>query len=146
MQGILKNKNIKSVETDVNSNGIKIEMKLKKSIVEMSKFGLFSAIFDFDDFIKSILINDDEEDYLYKSSYEYQLLIKDDKNDEELLFTLLYNFILDYKNSMVSYDYYGYYNKKITNNIQITYKSDKNKIGIKINKNIFNKDVFDDWE
>lgn len=146
MQGILKNKNIKSIETDVNDNGITIEMKLKKSIVEMSKFGVFSAIFDFDDFIKSILINDDEEDYLYKSSYEYRLLIKDDKNDEELLFTLLYNFILDYKNSMVRYDYYGYYNKKITNNIQITYKADKNKIGIKINKSIFNKNVFENWE
>jgi len=146
MQGIIKNKNVKSIETDVNDNGIKIEIKLKKSIVEMSKFGVFSAIYDFDDFIKSILTNNNEEDYLDESSYEYQFLIKDDKFDEELLFTILYNFILGYKNSTVSYDYYGYYNKKITNNILITYKADKNKIGIKINKNIFNKDVFENWE
>jgi len=146
MLGILKNKNIKSIETGVSDNSIKIEMKLKKSIVEISKFGVFSAIYDFDDFIKSILTNNNEEDYLDESSYEYQFLIKDDKFDEELLFTILYNFILGYKNSTVSYDYYGYYNKKITNNILITYKADKNKIGIKINKNIFNKDVFENWE
>jgi hypothetical protein len=67
-------------------------------------------------------------------------LTKDDKNDEELLFTILYNFILNYNNSTVNYNYYGYYNKKITNNILITYMADKNKIGIEINKNIFNKD------
>jgi len=146
MLEILKNKNIKSIETGVSDNSIKIEMKLKKSIVEISKFGVFSAIYDFDDFIKSILTNNNEEDYLDESSYEYQFLIKDDKFDEELLFTILYNFILGYKNSTVSYDYYGYYNKKITNNILITYKADKNKIGIKINKNIFNKDVFENWE
>ena len=145
MQGIIKNKNVKSIETDVNDNGIKIEMKLKKSIVEMSKFGVFSAIFDFDDFIKSILTNNDEENYLNQSSHEYQLLIKDDKFDEELLFTILYHYILSFKNETVNYNYYGYYNKKITNNILITYKADKNKIGIKINKNIFNKDVFENW-
>jgi len=145
MLGILKNKNIKSIETDVNDNGIKIEMKLKKSIVEMSKFGVFSTIFDFDDFIKSILTNNDEENYLNKSSHEYQLLIKYDKHDEELLFSILYDYILSFKNSAVDYSYYGYYNKKITNNIFITYKADENKIGIKINKNIFNKDVFDNW-
>ena len=146
MLGILKNKNIKSIETGVSDNSIKIEMKLKKSIVEISKFGVFSTIYYFDNFIKSILTNNNEEDYLDESSYEYQFLIKDDKFDEELLFTILYNFILGYKNSTVSYDYYGYYNKKITNNILITYKADKNKIGIKINKNIFNKDVFENWE
>lgn len=146
MLEILKNKNVKSIETGVSDNNIKIEMKLKKSIVEISKFGVFSAIYDFDDFIKSILTNNNKEDYLDESSYEYQFLIKDDKFDEELLFTILYNFILGYKNSTVSYDYYGYYNKKITNNILITYKADKNKIGIKINKNIFNKDVFENWE
>lgn len=145
MQGIIKNKNIKSIETDVNDNGIKIEMKLKKSIVEMSKFGVFSTIFDFDDFIKSILTNNDKENYLNQSSHEYQLLIKDDKDDEELLFSILYDYILSFKNSTVNYSYYGYYNKKITNNILITYKADKNKIGIEINKNIFDKDIFEDW-
>lgn len=146
MQGILKNKNIKSIEIDVNNNGIKIEMKLKKSIVEMSKFGLFGAIFDFDDFIKSILTKSDEEHYLDINSYEYEFLTKDDKYDENLLFTVLYEFIFRYKNNKVKYDYYGYYNKKITNNIQITYKADGNKIGIKINKNIFDKNVFENWE
>jgi len=145
MLGILKNKNIKSIETDVNDNGIKIEMKLKKSILEMSKFELYSAIYDFDDFIKGVLANDDKRDYLNSDYYEYELLTKDDKNDEELLFTILYNFILNYNNSTVNYNYYGYYNKKITNNILITYMADKNKIGIEINKNIFNKDVFENW-
>jgi len=145
MLGILKNKNIKSIETDVNDNGIKIEMKLKKSILEMSKFELYSAIYDFDDFIKGVLANDDKRDYLNSDYYEYELLTKDDKNDEELLFTILYNFILNYNNSTVNYNYYGYYNKKITNNILITYIADKNKIGIEINKNIFNKDVFENW-
>ena len=145
MLGILKNKNIKSIETDVNDNGIKIEMKLKKSIIEMSKFELYSAIYDFDDFIKGVLANDDKRDYLNQSSHEYQLLIKHDKHDEELLFSVLYNYILSFKNSTVDYSYYGYYNKKITNNIFITYKADKNKIGIKINRNIFNKDVFGNW-
>lgn len=107
---ILENKNIKSVENDVNNNGIKIEMKLRKSIVEMNKFGVFSAIYDFDDFIKSVITKDDKEDYLNKSSYEYQLLMKYDKLDDELLFQILYKYILDYKNSTVSY---GYHNKKI---------------------------------
>jgi len=110
MLGILKNKNIKSIETDVNDNGIKIEMKLKKSILEMSKFELYSAIYDFDDFIKGVLANDDKRDYLNSDYYEYELLTKDDKNDEELLFTILYNFILNYNNSTVNYNYYGYYN------------------------------------
>lgn len=145
MLGILKNKNIKSIETDVNDNGIKIEMKLKKSIVEMSKFGVFSTIFDFDNFIKSILTNDNKENYLNQSSHEYQLLTKYDKYDEELLFKILYNYILSFKNSTVDYSYYGYYSKKITNNIFITYKVDKNKIGIEINKNIFNKYIFENW-
>lgn len=142
MLGILKNKNIKSVETDVNNNGIKIEMKLRKSIVEMNKFGVFSAIYDFDDFIKSVLTSDNDEDYLNKSSYEYPLLMKDDKLDDELLFQILYNYILGYKNSTAIY---GYHNKKISNNVLINYKSDENKVGIEINKNIFNKYVFENW-
>lgn len=145
MSGILKNKNIKSIETDVNDNGIKIEMKLKKSIVEMSKFGVFSTIFDFDDFIKSIFIDNNKYDYIKTDDYDYQLLAKGDKSSEQMLFSLLYGFILSFKNDMVDYSYYGYYNKKITNNILITYKADKNKIGIEINKTVFNKDVFDDW-
>jgi len=146
MLGILKNKNIKSIETDVNDNGIKIEMKLKNSIVDIPKFdGVYSAIYDFDDFIKSILTNNDEENYLNQSSHEYQLLTKYDKYDEELLFKILYDYILSFKNSTVDYSYYGYYNKKITNNILITYKANKNKIGIEVNKNIFNKDVFENW-
>lgn len=143
MLGILKNKNIESIETDVNDNGIKIEMKLKKSILEMSKLSVFSTIYDFDDFIKSILTKNDEENYLNQSSHEYQLLIKYDKYDEELLFKILYEYILSFKNSTVDYSYYGYYNKKITNNIFIIYKANKNKIGIEINKNIFDKDVFE---
>ena len=146
MLEILKNKNVKSIETDVNDNGIKIEMKLKKSIVEMSKFGVFSAIFDFDDFIKSMFINDDKSDFRDVNDYEYQLLIKDNKYDEELLFTILYHYILSFKNETVNYNYYGYYNKKITNNILITYKANKNEIGIEINKNIFDKDVFGNWD
>jgi len=146
MLGIFKNKNIKSIETDVNNNGIKIEMKLKKSIVEMSKFGVFSAIFDFDDFIKSMFTNDDKSDFRDVNDYEYQLLIKDNKYDEELLFTILYHYILSFKNETVNYNYYGYYNKKITNNILITYKANKNEIGIEINKNIFDKDVFENWD
>lgn len=146
MLGIFKNKNIKSIETDVNNNGIKIEMKLKKSIVEMSKFGVFSAIFDFDDFIKSMFINDDKSDFRDVNDYEYQLLTKDEKYDEELLFTILYDYILSFKNETVNYNYYGYYNKKITNNILITYKANKNEIGIEINKNIFDKDVFENWD
>jgi len=146
MLEILKNKNVKSIETDVNDNGIKIEMKLKKSIVEMSKFGVFSAIFDFDDFIKSMFINDDKSDFRDVNDYEYQLLIKDNKYDEELLFTILYHYILSFKNETVNYNYYGYYNKKITNNILITYKANKNEIGIEINKNIFDKDVFENWD
>lgn len=145
MSGILKNKNIKSIETNVDDNGIKIEMKLKKSIVEMSKLSVFSTIYDFDDFIKSILTNNEEENYLNQSSHEYQLLMKYDKYDEELLFKILYDYIVSFKNLTVDYSYYGYYNKKITNNILITYKADKNKIGIEINKNIFNKDVFGNW-
>lgn len=145
MLGILKNKNIKSVETDVTDNGIKIEMKLKKSIVEMSKLSVFSTIYDFDDFIKSILTKNDKENYLNQSSHEYQLLTKYDKYDEELLFKIIYDYILSFKNSTVNYSYYGYYNKKITNNILITYKADKNKIGIKVNKSIFDKDVFENW-
>lgn len=146
MLEILKNKNVKSIETDVNNNSIKIEMKLKKSIVEMSKFGVFSAIFDFDDFIKSMFINDDKSDFRDVNDYEYQLLIKDNKYDEELLFTILYHYILSFKNETVNYNYYGYYNKKITNNILITYKANKNEIGIEINKNIFDKDVFENWD
>lgn len=146
MLGIFKNKNIKSIETDVNNNGIKIEMKLKKSIVEMSKFGVFSAIFDFDDFIKSMFTNDDKSDFRDVNDYEYQLLTKDEKYDEELLFTILYDYILSFKNETVNYNYYGYYNKKITNNILITYKANKNEIGIEINKNIFDKDVFENWD
>lgn len=146
MLEILKNKNVKSIETDVNNNGIKIEMKLKKSIVEMSKFGVFSVIFDFDDFIKSMFINDDKSDFRDVNDYEYQLLIKDNKYDEELLFTILYHYILSFKNETVNYNYYGYYNKKITNNILITYKANKNEIGIEINKNIFDKDVFENWD
>lgn len=141
MLGILRNKNIKSVETDVNNNGIKIEMKLRKSIVGMDKFSVFSAIYDFDDFIKSVLTSDDE-DYLNKSSYEYQLLMKYDKLDNKLLFRILYNYILDYKNSTAIY---GYHNKKISNNVLINYKSDENKVGVEINKNIFNKYVFENW-
>lgn len=146
MLGILTNNNIKSVKTDVNNDGIKIEMKLKKSILEMSKFGVFSAIFDFDDFIKSLFITNDKSDYSNINIYEYELLTNANKNDKELLFTILYDYILSFKNKKVNYNYYGYYNKKITSNILITYKADKNKIGIKISKNILNKDVFDEWE
>lgn len=146
MLGILTNKNIKSFKTDVNNDGIKIEIKLKKSILEMSKFGVFSAIFDFDDFIKSLFIANDKSDYSNINIYEYELLTNANKNDEELLFTILYDYILSFKNEKVNYNYYGYYNKKITSNILITYKADKNKIGIKINKNILNKDIFDEWE
>lgn len=145
MQGILKNKNIKSIETDVNSNGIKIEMKLKNSIVNMNKFAVFNAIFDFDDFIKSIFIDSKENNYLTNDDYNYQLLTIDNKTNEQMLFSLLYEFILSFKNNKIDYSYYGYYTKKITNDILITYKTDKNKIGIEINKYIFNKNVFDDW-
>lgn len=89
MLGILKNKNIKSIETDVNDNGIKIEMKLKKSIVEMSKFGVFSTIFDFDDFIKSIFIDNNKYDYIKTDDYDYQLLVKGDKSSEQMLFFII---------------------------------------------------------
>lgn len=72
--------------------------------------------------------------YFNQSSYEYQWLTKNDKQDEELLFTISYNFIFGCKKDKVIYDYYD---KKFFNNIFITYKTDKNKIGIEINKKYF---------
>lgn len=145
MLGIFKNKNIKGIETVIQDDNIVIEMKLKKSIVDMDKHAVYSAIYDFDDFIKNMFINDDESDFRGVGGYEYELLRNDDKNDEQLLFTILHSYILSFKNVAVDYGYYGYYDKKITNNIFITYKADKNKIGIKVNKNIFDKDVFENW-
>lgn len=145
MQGIIKNKNIKNIQTVMQDDNIVIEMELKNSIVDMDKFDVYSAIYDFDDFIKIMFINGDKSDFRGIIGYEYELLIYDDKNDEKLLSTILYNYILSFKNTTVAYSCYGYYNKKITNNILITYKANKNKIGIKVNKNIFDKDVFENW-
>ena len=146
MQGIIKNKNIKNIQTVMQDDNIVIEMELKNSIVDMDKFdGVYSVIYDFDEFIKSMFTNGDTSDFRGVSSYDHELLTNDDKNDIQLLFKILYDYIVSFKNSTVDYSYYGYYNKKITNKIFITYKANKNKIGIKVNKNIFDKDVFENW-
>lgn len=145
MQGILKNKNIKNIQTIMQDDNIVIEMELKNSIIDMDKFAVYSTIYDFDNFIKSMFINGDKSDFRGIIGYKYELLINDDENDEKLLSTILYNYILSFKNVTIDYSYYGYYNKKITNFIFITYKADENKIGIKVNKNIFDKDVFENW-
>jgi len=145
MLGILKNKNIKNIQTIMQDDNIIIEMELKNSIISMDNHAVYSAIYDFDDFIKIMFINDDKSYFSGFNGYEYELLRNNNKNDEQLLFTILHNYILSFKNVTVNYSYYGYYNKKITNNIFITYKANKNKIGIEVNKNIFNKDVFENW-
>lgn len=145
MQGIIKNKNIKNIQTIMQDDNIVIKMKLKNSIIDMDNHAVYSAIYDFDDFIKIMFINDDKSYFSGFNGYNYELLTNDDKDDKELLFTILFDYILSFKNDIVDYSYYGYYDKKITNNIFITYKADKNKIGIKVNKNIFDKDVFENW-
>lgn len=60
MLEILENNNIKNIKTVIKDDNIIIEMRLEKSIVDMSKIGIHSAIFDFDDFIKSIFINNEK--------------------------------------------------------------------------------------
>lgn len=145
MLGIIKNNKVKNIQTVMRDDNIVIEMELKNSIVDMDRYAVYSAIYDFDNYIKSMFANDDNSDFRIVSGYDRELLINDDKNDIQLLFKILYDYIVSFKNSTVDYSYYDYYNKKITHFIFITYKANENKIGIKVNKNILNKDIFENW-
>ena len=46
--------NIENIQTIMQDDNIVIEMELKNSIISMDKYAVYSAIYDFDDFIKPV--------------------------------------------------------------------------------------------
>ena len=148
MISILKNENVKMFGVNTNDNDITFKLKLSKPLVDLNGYNLFSILYDFHDSIRSILVSDEKENYVFKdiNSNDF-IFLKSDNVD--ILTNYIHSLNDKHTDRNINYDYYDYSNgvylNKITDNISIKVDYNKNKISLIVDNDIFNKQIFEEW-
>ena len=146
MISILKNENVKMFGVNTNDNNIAFKLKLSKPLVDFGHYDVFSVLYDFHDSIRSILISDENKNYVFKDTDSNDFMFLQNAYEFDNLIDYIYLLNIQKRNS-VTYNYSnGVYVNEITDNINIKVDYNKNKISLIVDNDIFNNQVFEDWE
>ena len=145
MISILKNENVKMFGVNTNDNDITFKLKLSKPLVDFNHYGIFSVLYDFHDYIRSILVSDETENYVFKETDSNDFAFLQNAYEFDNLINYIY-LLNTKKRNDIDYDYSNnVYLNKITDNISIKVDYNKNKISLIVDNDIFKKQVFEEW-